>query len=163
VASSNILIAAVKNAEAALVMSRTRGFRRDYRGVKLFAYDFPLEEDLQLPWVQVDLGDAAEYQPPANDRLWWTQQLIVQVHLVADRLSDNSLDIVTPMLDAKADIHQALYADRTRGTGYCTTFYRASDVTATWGIGDEVVGATLRETYEIVYWFISGDMGTAPS
>src|SRR3990172_5879560 len=139
-------------------MSKGAGYRRDYKGVKRFAYDLPLEDDDAIPWVQMDIGDDEPERPEHSSAMHQVQEVFVQVHVKADKLSDGSSDIMTPVLEVAADIHQAVFANRSCGVSYAHIRQPTRREVRPFGATLDAIGATLRVTYELEYFHRSEDM-----
>jgi hypothetical protein len=161
--AQHVLVAPIDALIAAWgAMGRGAGYRRDYRGAKRIAFDLPEEEDDEIPWVQVDLGDDEPATPERSDNMHQLQEVLVQVHVMADTMPDGTKDIVTPLLEVTADLHQAAFADRTLGTSYAHLEQPTRREVSPFGIGLDAVGATLRVTYQIQYWHTADDMSATP-
>jgi hypothetical protein len=145
---------------AVAAMGKEAGYRRDYRGVKRFSYDLPLEEDETNPWLQVELSDFEQPKPEANTQTTMRAVIFVQAHLFADKLANGDKDMIKPVLDFLADVEDAVFADRALGTNppFCY-LYRAVDHVEQrpFGIADEAFGSTVRVNHVIDYWFTTGD------
>jgi hypothetical protein len=139
-------------------MGTESGYRRDYRGLRRWSYALPLEDDQAIPWVQLDLGDNEEGKPESNTRHFPDQDLVIQVHVMADRLDNGELDVIAPTLEVMADIHQAAYADRNLGVQYCWIERKRREIRE-FGVGVEPIGSTVRAVYTIHYWHAAADEG----
>ena len=141
-------------------MGKESGYRRDYRGIRRFAYDLPIEDDEVVPWVQVDLGDSEQTRDESSSRIFLTQEVYAQVHVFAEDTADGDKDMTTPLLAVQADIHQAAFDDRNLGNNFLWVDFDRHEV-APFG-GPQGIGTTLRAVYNINYWFNAADMSDAP-
>lgn len=160
----HVLIAALNYVGTKLgTVSRNTGYRRDYRGVRGFLYDFPMEDDLTLGWIQIELGEQDQKTEEGNEisnTLFRHQiELRVRVHVLAERVDTGELDVNTPVLQTMADIHSAMFADRTQGGSVLSTHYAGSE-RAGFTVDKLRLGVTLTETYLLDFDHLSGDMAS---
>lgn len=169
-----VILAIFDNAMKALeAMGRESGYHRDYRGVVGMPIAPQLEPDLENPWVQCIIGEVVRQLATGNEIMYDShrhrQAFFVRVSVppVMRILSGRQIrDLTMPIWEVRADIHKALFVDRTRGSsGYCTTYYIGPEAPEYFGIdvGEavEVGGVTVIEKYAIEWSHSTGDMGTA--
>lgn len=154
----HILNAAIDNLATTLgAMGRDALYRREYGGVVRYTYGYPLEPTMDRPQVQLDLADDSDPAEETDSSLFIRTLLVVQVHVEADALEDGTWDIITPSLDVKKDIHQAVMSDRTLGLAYCSVRYVGGENEPF--ADSEIIGKTVTEIYEVLYECVTGDMG----
>ena len=159
-ADDNRLLTLVNHLVAALEDSgREYGHRREYKKVERFLYDVGLERDWDHITLQVGLG--SDEQPTVDGfdhsttRIRRRDDVLVRAHIGPDKRADESLDLITPVLDVEADIEALVMATRSRGDSFATTYYRGT-VREFHGTEDGI-GATVTATFAIEWDHTTGD------
>lgn len=134
----SLLIAIAEDAVSELAdMGRETGYRLDYAGVVRVPLAFPEMAGgvPDLPFVQVWIGETLEGGAPgagigdevSNDQLRHVHELHVRVFVPPERREDGDLDLIRPMMNAEADVFQALMGQslgaRHRGSEWATTYF----------------------------------------
>lgn len=160
--SEHILIAAMNQIRRNLLtLGRHNGYRHDYRGVRTWMYDYPIEADLERPWVQAELGEAAS-NLVSNTLTRVQRRLYLRAHILGDHYGDGEIDVNTPALNVIADFEQRMMLDRSQGSTVLDTQYDQDECTWERFMANDQPGVTVTEAYILEYHWLTGDMGTAP-
>ena len=141
------------------------GRRRNYRGCERALYDFFLEDDGAVPVWQLGLGDSDQKSGFGNEvgsgLMRHLEEIEFRIHLPADTMPDGKLDTYTPAMEARADLHDVIMADRQLNGRQVVIWYlrsRRQNIAS-----KEAAGITLREFYGLEWDHATGNMGALPS
>lgn len=163
------ILTAFAAVEAALAaMGMENGYHRNYRGVQRTRWGWENEPDPSYPWIQLAARGAPPQSADVGDEFlapsYFRHSLIfeVAVHLPVEERSDGTADSITPWAEVMADIHAALFADRSLGIAQgCILWYVGTEPEFVATPENRMIGLTVVEVYRIAWDHVGGDMSAS--